>query len=1665
VDSQGLVWAGVSDSSSGGRLGVNVLNHNDTLSDTTDDTWALFTPPSTGGAGGGLAADIVSAMLVDGPVRLFGSRDTADNGGGLSALDDAGTVFEPGDDRWHTYTTRQTGLVSNHVTALAVAPDGSLWVGTRGLGVSVRRPDGTWVHYDSTDQNSRGNAVSTVIEDAPAGQTYVRVNFANSTEARAALPSGYVMFGSDPTVYKFNNFYTSYKRLTITPGLVRPVHANNPVYAVIVDTGIGSNNVSDLAFGWNATGQNREAWAGTRWDNWDPSTRKWLDGGESRFSGGVWRTYTSRETRLDNGGFSDYDNVSALAAEPVACGGGLWAGTSGAGLARYNPAGTQPGLDEGAWHPFTVADGLVSNNVTDLAVDPQSCAVWMAGAPYNVSGTRTGGGLGRFDPAAGTWAKWCNATGSVTCQSNLEAYNNDVRSVAVDASGRVWVGAYRYTGTAFPLDWSYTDAVVNRFDRATNTWEKWWFARDGWVSALAVLPNGQVWAGTSRGDGDSFGLDIAEGGVWVYDGTTWTRLTPANSGLVGKNVTSLAVSPDGEVYVGLLNTGISHYDPHPPQPTDTPMPTRTPTATLTTTSTPCPMPTPESLWVDPVTSPTDQLLQVVTVRIGNGEAVTITTESGTFSATGNFDAYSNPARVTVTLLPNTTHHLQVFAKVRVIRQGDCIYGGYILSTTVDRFDAPLTIVQRLNTITPTSSLSPTPTGTGTPTSTSTPTPSQTLTATPTGTNTPTQTRTPTITPTFTPVGTRMIVTPVAGQVGFVASDDPPTRNHLGGPYIWAGYYFDATFHQLFNGAIQFDIPTTIPVQARITGAEVTVKGMYSSLLFPDGTWQLQLLAPSIDTLWGPTLTYTDIHTVPVLFTVPPVLSSSQLGVDVTNTFTFDSLQLPAVEGRLMTTRKLSFRIDGPSGGTSPYNIFLWYTGLPTDGAPEPPRLILYYELLTSTPSNTPTATPTRTSTLTRTPTATQTNTRTPTGTATSTPSTTVSPTLTPTITPSSTPTMTGCTELVLDPSFELGSAAWVFEGSIWIGRRSNDNPHTGLWSALLGIVPPNPDAYIYSWVRQSVTIPADVYSATLSFWYWPASEDVNSIDQQQMFIYEGDWADRVFAAEVLRTNSNSRQWTLRTFDLLNNQQRNLTGKTIHLYFNVLNNFVTSSRTWMYIDDVSVVICRLTATATYTPTPTASPTPTSSYTPTHTLTVTGTPTPTATATGTPTLIPTSTNTTTPTATRTPTSISTATPTPICGDQLTTPHFTIYYGDAVLNGQPASVGAIVEAFSPRGDRVGCFQVTSPGLYGYMRIYGEDATVNPPIPGMRPGEEVIFKINSTEARPSVCPVRWQDDKVPHETDLTAPGACPTEQRISLHRGWDWFSINRQPPSTDPGSVLSSISGKYDVVLGEDGTYVPPPANPAFNTLRDILPGKGYMIHMTQDATLVVQGTLVASNPPISLRPGWRWLGYLPERTLDIPTALASIAGKFDLLLGELGTYAPPPADPRFNTLQNMEPGRGYLIRMTQDGTLTYPASIVAQEPAEQAPEAAEGAVPSQGCDVLATPYFTQFYGEVTVDGQPAPVGALVEAFNPRGDRVGCFQVTSTGLYGYMRVYGEDTSANPPIPGMRVGETVTFKVNGLTAQAAGDTVWQNDKATRPVNLVVGTNHWACLPIVVRRP
>ena len=123
------------------------------------------------------------------------------------------------------------------------------------------------------------------------------------------------------------------------------------------------------------------------------------------------------------------------------------------------------------------------------------------------------------------------------------------------------------------------------------------------------------------------------------------------------------------------------------------------------------------------------------------------------------------------------------------------------------------------------------------------------------------------------------------------------------------------------------------------------------------------------------------------------------------------------------------------------------------------------------------------------------------------------------------------------------------------------------------------------------------------------------------------------------------------------------------------------------------------------------------------------------------------------------------------------------------------------------------------------------------------------------------------------------------------------------------------------------------------------------------------------------------------------------------------------------------------------------ITSTPAVQAdPWAGRALTVQQACSgVQPTPNFSEYYGSVSLDGGAAPVGTLVAAYSPRGDKVGCEVVSVPGYYPYMRVYGEEGTT----PGMSNNEEVTFKVGGYLATTdPSPVIWFNDWDQHEVDL-----------------
>lgn len=383
-------------------------------------------------------------------------------------------------------------------------------------------------------------------------------------------------------------------------------------------------------------------------------------------------------------------------------------------------------------------------------------------------------------------------------------------------------------------------------------------------------------------------------------------------------------------------------------------------------------------------------------------------------------------------------------------------------------------------------------------------------------------------------------------------------------------------------------------------------------------------------------------------------------------------------------------------------------------------------------------------------------------------------------------------------------------------------------------------------------------------------------------------------------------------------------------------------------------------------------------------------------------------------------------------LETPYFSETYGSVLIEGLNAPVGSVVQALNPRGDTVGCFTVTTEGSYGFMRIYGEDTSETPIIPGMRAGEMVEYRVNGAPAIASPL-FYWSDDHAAHNIDLNAGNI--TGQSILLNTGWNLVSFNVEPPTPLVSTVLNSIHDRYSRVLGENGIYVPTLPD-EFNTLRELHTANGYYIRITgtTSVSLLVEGLAQDCSTPKQLHAGWNWIGA-PCVITETATALQSISGFYQRVLSLDKTY--DPALPQYSTLINLTPGEGYLIYLTEPATLIYPEQ--AMHTAEYQPSS------STQCSCLSpTPNSTLIYGQILFAGNPAPRGTIVEFLTPRGEVAGCGRITEDGLLPLTQVFGKYDETEDV--GFFEEEPIVIRIKGVDIIMKLDLLWTDDKVPHEV-------------------
>jgi ligand-binding sensor domain-containing protein len=486
------------------------------LAATKDGEWTHWYGGSS--ASGGCYSNIIRDLAagVDGQMWV-GASD------GLLAMRNGLTrVGCEGQPRYSRARRDAPGMRGRSVFSVEVASDGRIWVGNAegrrsGLGIGILDYGGTLDDYDAWDSNDFWEFVD--LDNMPGSSDLVVTDI-------KFLDNGHVVMG------------TANNRTREGDGLrVYDPGARTWTPLRMADDGLPSNYISDIK---------RDPVSGALWVSTGHS-------GVARFDGQHWRTWrmfgpgdvVARSTVNANAGISsipvDFADYAAYeAAFPV--------------HPRYARIGNDPTLYRITG--FTVSSksirltpklvrsapsgtlvhaidrGPASNNSTQIAIGEDG-HVWVGGRETVWLGNCAtfphcwlDGGLGRFDGENWTVYNLSKA------ETGLEVQDQEVQSVEIDKSGRVWVG----TGNPFegldgkgifvfdPADESWTLHSMKRHGAAN-------FGGNGVPDMDLDEESGDMWivshsveiCDQSSPFGDACQPSFVGGGVSRFDGTDWRK--------------------------------------------------------------------------------------------------------------------------------------------------------------------------------------------------------------------------------------------------------------------------------------------------------------------------------------------------------------------------------------------------------------------------------------------------------------------------------------------------------------------------------------------------------------------------------------------------------------------------------------------------------------------------------------------------------------------------------------------------------------------------------------------------------------------------------------------------------------------------------------------------------------------------------------------------------------------------------------------------------------------------------------------------------------------------------------------------------------------------------------------------------------------------------------
>jgi len=348
---------------------------------------------------------------------------------------------------------------------------------------------------------------------------------------------------------------------------------------------------------------------------------------------------------------------------------------------------------------------------------------------------------------------------------------------------------------------------------------------------------------------------------------------------------------------------------------------------------------------------------------------------------------------------------------------------------------------------------------------------------------------------------------------------------------------------------------------------------------------------------------------------------------------------------------------------------------------------------------------------------------------------------------------------------------------------------------------------------------------------------------------------------------------------------------------------------------------------------------------------------------------------------------------------------------LSANPTLFGEPLEP----GDYIGVFYIDNNGneaCGGYeiwtgdqnlaLTAYGDDNTT-PVKEGFAANEEILWKVYDCSSETAYKAFVTYDPTMPNYNGLFASWGlsrllslvCMQCQTLSIPSGWSGVSLYVTPSDPSVENIFAPIVNDLVLTRNINKIYWP---SQSINTIGNWDNQSGYAIKLLAAHDLEICGTPVTPRV-ITLNPGWHYLPVLSECPANTMDLFGSVLDDIVIVQEIAGSKVFWPAF-QIYSLNELQPGKGYAIKVLNQVTLTYPACTKANQ-WENTSTINHFISPWNEFDATAQPHF------ISIDASLLSIlseGDVIGVVAENGKAYGSLVINSVLDNHALVIYGDD-------------------------------------------------------------